>query len=42
MKGISQNDLAKLCNLNQSTIKDYEIGNLRNEETYNYILSKLK
>ncbi|MGO3751228.1 MAG: helix-turn-helix domain-containing protein [Peptoniphilaceae bacterium] len=41
-KGLSQNNLADLCNLNQSTIKDYEKGNLRNKKTYDYVINTLK
>ena len=41
-KGLSLRDLADLCNLHQTTIKDYEDGKLRNEDTYNYIMKILK
>ena len=37
MKGLSQRALAKLCNLHQSTIKDYENNKISNPETLEII-----
>lgn len=41
ISGLSQRQLAKKCNLHQSTIKDYEEGKLSNEDTLKNIYSNI-
>lgn len=41
IKGLSQRQLAKKCNLHQSTIKDYEKGKISNPDTLKIIYKNI-